>query len=348
MNLYDCPIAHRLARLLQDEPDHRCRKWIKSVESTIDYDEWSQDPTIIDSFVTILLNLCLEKAIFGWTGLRDALATCLFHSSKNSLRHLEFDLEISSLEILNMAPKFNRLSNFELGYRGTGSLPVPTNDFLGLTPLHIPTVKSFGFYWFDMDHAPQIGLITFIGACVFNPSCKFDIYVPYVPLSEEVKAAVEPLFVAHQSRKIIIEFPLIPASSILTTSNHVVFQRIIPDRQLFESGNLPERITFTEFTSIPHARNDPLFAVLETLMLRAGSFHTIFHIATLPHPHYDGCRWRFTEEYTDQVFLALIGKIIYYTARLAPKGIIIVDSDGMTLQSKQEGPMITSPYSFAQ
>jgi hypothetical protein len=258
---------------------------------------------------------------------------------------LAIGLQDGCLNIIDSLSQFTNLSSLILGCicRKTMFLDT-TNDFRGFALLHIPTVSDFSFYWLSDKAAPDPGLISFVGASRFADLCDIQIYVSCIDLEPGISSTLDPLFAAHKSRKVTIDmWPFsLPSKALLMNAQHVCFESIVPDIKLFETDVLPPRITFEDSGMWDMTL---LCCVLDTLMSRPGKFNTILQIARIPRPDLEvgePSTWSFLTNYNhDQLgVLHGVGILTYYALRLGKKGIIIADSDGMTMEPcRAVGPL---------
>lgn len=340
--------AHQLATALRDETStyHRHKKHIRALGLYIHSHELDSDPNLLESYSTVLSNLNLRSVVFATTGMRDELVNCLRNSSHSSLRDLAIGLQDNCFKIINLLPQFINLSSLILGcICPKTAFPDTTNNFKSFAPLHIPTVTDFSFYWLSDKAAPDPGLISFVGASRFADLCNIQIYVTYIALEPGTSSSLDPLFAAHRSRNVTIDmWPFsLPSKALFMNAQHVCFESIVPDIKLFESDILPPRITF-EDSGMWDLKS--LCCVLDAFILSSGNFDTVLQISRVPRADLDTgepSTWSFLKEYNhDQLeLLRAVGILTHYALRLAPKGITIADSNGMTLEScRVVGPLI--------
>jgi hypothetical protein len=321
--------VHRLAQLFRDHPDHGRVKCIKCLHVDLRFREWRQDSIVLtESLSTILLRSHLQAVVFRGLGIHDDLASYLLYSSKYTLRHMETDIENQCLSILGLAPQFTNLNSLALTtdfYYSVKKFPAPTlsTDFREMSPLHIPTVRRFVFLWDRPSWSiPARGLLVYIGAARFAITCELDIRISNVDIDPSLSAALDPLFVHHRSRKVALDInPMIlPSTSFLSNSKHVTFLSML-DEQLFDTVSvLPEKTVIQDCGS-----PEGLWPIFKSLLQNPSSFSTGIQIKE------DDELVDFTRNYwDDDESCAIVGQILFYAVRLAPKGINIIDRNGLT------------------
>jgi hypothetical protein len=330
--------ADRIAQLLDSGQGNRLDGLTKCLRvGTLPYIR-PQNQQLIESLTTILSRLQFETVIFDDPGIQDSLSEHLSESSKFSLRYLSLGMDATCMGILRLAPRFENLRSLQLGDSNSEYLgSVLALSFESFEPLWIPTVERFKFCWNDSDpeRPPCLSLLEYIGGARFGSHCELDIKLwaePEFPIEPILTAALDPLFLAHHSRKITVNFEPF-SSAILANAAHVEFETC-PEGKVFQTHVLPESIIIqncTKWDSISDTQ------VLQTLTQGSGSHNTILQIQEIPSDRGSpDTPFHFDRDYErDPRALADYAAIVFYTLRLAPMGITIVDANGLTLDSRK-------------
>lgn len=205
--------------------------------------------------------------------------------------------------------------------------------------LIMPNLSNFNFKWLRVANGPEVFhmMLEMLSASRFDDRCRIALQFR-MKISASLTRVLDPIFRNHHSDLLELYFEGdFHSQAVFENARRVVFGHIPPAHNFFDLPRLPAVIVFR--LGEEHAVQR-LWGVLDVLVANPHAYATCIQVfaciqwsdSAVEPVHFT---WDCPLETQSPQNMHMTLKLMRYSRSLAPKGIVLADSDGVALEQRK-------------